>query len=68
MVASLAMTVMAGDAPAGDIDIDSIEPITLIATSTREEQIEGAYIAFLDRVKERSGGKSIMNSTVQVLW
>ena len=57
MIASLAVTVMAGDAPAGDIDIDSIEPITLIATSTRGEQIEGAYIAFLDRVKERSGGK-----------
>jgi len=58
MIAAMAMTVMAQDAaPAGDIDIESIEPVTLIATSTRGEQLEGAYIAFLDRVKERSGGR-----------
>lgn len=56
MIAAMAMTVMA-EAPADEIDIDSIEPVTLIATSTRGEQIEGAYIAFLERVKERSGGK-----------
>jgi len=55
MVLTMALTVMA-EAPA-EIDIDSIEPITIIANSTRGEQIEGAYIAFLERLKEKSGGK-----------
>ena len=56
MVLAMAMSVFAEE-PAEDIDIDSIEPITIIAVSTRGEQIEGAYIDFLERVKERSGGK-----------
>ncbi|MCF0228210.1 MAG: TRAP transporter substrate-binding protein DctP [Parasporobacterium sp.] len=59
MVLGMAFTAFAeeGVAAAGEVDIDSIEPITIIATSTRGEQIETAYIAFLERVKERSGGK-----------